>query len=294
MSNPYYQEINYIKVKYIFKSNDVIPYDCVVKLTYSNHISSTKYDIGGCVLKKHTVHFLIIALLLGYLSFGILVLSNTSFGQVFTNPLHLLLLFFGFLSPFISSIIVYVLHKSDLGGLPGFLSNFSIRFSNKHFVLLILLFASHYVFGIIFNAVGAYGKVIDFFKYLPIILIIMGSQEIGWRKITQPYFEKEKGFYKSVIITGLFWAIWFLPLVFIKGFLVRPEFYTQFAIYLVGLSFLLTSIFKITKQVSYSMILSSLIISLTPVIMFKQDNIILVIPILEILVASLIKNKEFA
>ena len=245
-------------------------------------------------MKKHTFQFLIIALLLGYLSFGILVISNTSFGEIFTNPLHLALLFFGFLSPLISSVIVYIVKKSDLGGLPGFLNNFSMKFSNENFVLLIILLATHYAFGIIFNAVGAYGKFVDFFKYLPIILIIIGSQEIGWRKIIQPYFEKEKGFYKSIIITGLFWAIWFLPLVFIRGFLVNPEFYTQFAIYLIGLSFLLTTIFKITKQVSYSMILSSLIISLTPVIIFKQDNIIMVIAILEILVASILKNKEFA
>lgn len=244
-------------------------------------------------MKKQIMQFLIIALILGYLSFGIIVISNTSFGEIFTNPLHLVLLVLGMLSPFISSLIVYLLNKNELGGFSGFLENFRMNFSTKAFILLFLLLVTHYAFGIIFNAVGAYGTVIDFLKYLPIMLVLIGSQEIGWRKMIQPYYENEKGFYKSVIITGLFWAIWFLPLIFIKGFLVLPTFYIQFSVYLIGLSFLLTSIFKITKEISYSIILSSLIFSLTPVIIFKQGNIILIVAFLEIIVASILKNKKF-
>ena len=46
--------------------------------------------------------------------------------------------------------------------------------------------------GNILRNVGFYGDILDFFKYLPIMIIFMGLQEIGWRKIVQPHFEEKR------------------------------------------------------------------------------------------------------
>lgn len=247
---------------------------------------------GGQVLKKQVVQFLLIAFILGYLCFGIIALSNTLFTEISLNPLYLILLIIGFLSPFISSLIVFILNKNELGGASAFIDNLKLKLSNHSIILLIILVIAHYGFGIILKGVGAYGSILDFFKYLPIMVLLLGSQEIGWRTIVQPYYEGEKGFYRSVIITGLFWALWFLPLIFMKGFIILPQFYLPFSGYLIGLSFLLTSIYRGTNQVSYAIILSSLIFALTPVIIFKQGNVLLGIALLELFVASILKDKK--
>ncbi|MDR7869455.1 MAG: hypothetical protein RIN55_01260 [Tissierellaceae bacterium] len=244
-------------------------------------------------MKNQTKQFLIIAFLLGYLCFGIIAFSNIVFSDILSNPLYLFLLTLGFLSPFISSFIVYILNKKELGGFPGFIDNFKFVKSKKSIILVFVLLVAHYGFGIILKNVGAYGNVLDFFKYLPIMIVFLGSQEIGWRKLVQPNFEKEKGFYKSILITGLFWSLWFLPLIFIRGFVILPQSYGQFAAYLVGISFLLTTMYKSSKSILYAVLLSSLIFALTPVISLKQGYMLLAIAILEALVASTLRNKEF-
>lgn len=243
-------------------------------------------------MKKHTKQFLIIAFILGYLCFGIILSTNTVLGEVLLNPLLLFLLVLGFLSPFISSLIVYIMNKDELGGINGFIDNFKLPKSQKSMVWIIVFLAVHYGFGIILNNVGSYGNILDFFRYFPIMFIILGSQEMGWRRIVQPSFEDGKGYYKSIIITGLLWALWFLPLVFLRGFMVLPQFYSQFAAYLVGLSFLLTSMYRSSKSILYCAILSSLIFALVPVIIFKQGFILVAIAILEAAVASFFKKNN--
>jgi hypothetical protein len=243
-------------------------------------------------LKKINKQFLSIAFILAYVCFGIIAYTNTGFGEVFRNPLLLTLLTIGFLSPFISSLIVYIINKDELGGLSGFMENFKITNSVTSIGMVFVLLAAHYGFGIILKNVGVYGTFLDFFKYLPIMIVFMGLQEIGWRRIVQPHFENERGFYRSVIITGLLWAVWFLPLIFVKGFLILPQFYSQFAGYLVGISFLLTTIYKMTDRISYSIILSSLIFALVPVIVFKQGWLLLAIAVLEVFVSSVLRNKK--
>lgn len=247
---------------------------------------------GGQILKKNAIQFLIISFVLGYLCFGILAISNSLFSEIFLNPLYLLLLIIGFLSPFISSLMVYILNKNELGGVHTFINDLRLILSNKSILLVILLVIAHYGFGIILKAVGAYGSIFNFFKYLPLMILFLGSQEIGWRRIVQPYYEGEKGFYRSVLITGLFWSLWFLPLIFIKGFIILPQFYLPFAGYLIGLSFLLTTIYRVTNQIAYSIILSSLIFALSPVIILKQGNILLGLAGLEFLIANILKDKK--
>lgn len=245
-------------------------------------------------MNKHTKQFLIIAFILGYLSFGIIVFSNIQLGDVVANPLYLFLFVLGFLSPFISSLIVYTLNKDELGGLSGFVDNFKLVKSKESIIAMFALLVIHYSFGMILKNVGSYGSILDFFKYLPAAIVLLGTQEIGWRKIVQPSFEGDKGYYKSIIITGLFWAIWFLPLIFIRGFIVLPQFYTQFAAYLIGLSFLLTSLYRSSKSILYCVMLSSLIFALIPVIVFKQGFMLVAIAILEGIVASFLRDKEFS
>lgn len=244
-------------------------------------------------MKKHIKQFLIITFILSYLCFGIIFFSNTTFVDIFSNPIYIVLLSLGFLSPFISTLILHVVYKSELGGLNGFINNFKVKKSTYSIITVFALLAAHYGLASILQIVDAYGEIIDFFKYFPIILLLLGSQEIGWRSIVQPYYEEGKGYYKSIIITGLFWAVWFLPLVYIRGFFIPPQFYMQFAAYLIGLSFLLTSIYRSSKSILYPILLSSLIFGLVPVIIFELGSMLIGLAILEGLIASFFKEKKF-
>ncbi len=263
-------------------------YDKIKIMTISYHRPNN--DCGGHILKRHTKQFLIIAFILAYLCFGIIISTNSGLGEVLSSPLLLLLLVLGFLSPFLSSLIVFILNKEELGGLSGFIDNYRVPKSKESIIWVFIFLAVHYGLGIILNNVGLYGDFLDFFKYLPIMIILLGSQELGWRRIVQPFFEKERGYYRSIIITGLFWAVWFMPLIFIRGFIVLPQFYTQFAAYLIGLSFLLTALYKKSQSILYCTILSSLIFALVPVIVFKVGYGLLAIALFEAIVVGFFKK----
>ncbi|MEW9095769.1 MAG: CPBP family glutamic-type intramembrane protease [Clostridiaceae bacterium] len=242
-------------------------------------------------MKKSSKQFLIISFIISYICFGIIVHSRIVFTQIFDSPLYLSLFVLGCLGPLISSFIVHILNKKELGGMRGFIDRLKIVKAPKTIVLIPLFLIAHYGFAILLKNVYRYGSIIDFFRYLPIIIIILGSQEIGWRGIVQPGNEEKNGFWKSSIITGLFWSLWFLPLIYIPQFIILPHFYAQFAAYLVGISILLTTLYKSSGSIVYCIMLSSFIFALFPVIILKQSSMLVLLALIDSIVANTFKNK---
>jgi len=242
-------------------------------------------------VKNYIVLFLTISFILGYLSFGFIAFSTTSFLEILSNPLHLTLLIIGFLSPLAASLICHSLHRDKLGGLDSLKAKLKPNNQKGSLIMLFILLAIHYGLAYVLRIIDSYGDLIDLFKYFPLMLILLGSQEIGWRSLVQPYFEEEKGYAKSIIITGLFWALWFFPLTLIRGFIIPANFFTQFAAYLVGLSFLLTSLYKSSGSLIYPILLSTLIFALVPVIIFKLSNMFIGLAILEGVISLFFKGE---
>lgn len=249
--------------------------------------------IGGKDLKRISKQFLLISFILGYLCFGIIAYSNIIFNDIFYSPIYLPLFILGFLSPFIATIIVFTSNKDRLGGIRGLINNFKTIRSRKAIMLILIFFFSHYGLGILLKNVYIQENIGRFVLYLPTMILLIGSQEIGWRRIVQPTFEENRGYLKSIIITGLFWSLWFLPLIFIRGFMVLPQFFTQFAAYLVGISALLTSLYKASGSILYCTLLSGLIFALAPIVVFKQNFVLVFIAILEIIIGNIFKDKNF-
>ncbi|MBU5485679.1 CPBP family intramembrane metalloprotease [Clostridium sp. MSJ-11] len=243
-------------------------------------------------MKKSSKQFLIISFIISYICFGIIVYSRIAFTQIFNSPLYLSLFVLGCLGPLISSFIVHILNRKELGGMRGFIDKFRIVKAPKTFVLIPVFLIAHYGFAILLKNVYRYGSIIDFFRYLP-MAIILGSQEIGWRGIIQPGNEQKNGFWKSSIITGLFWSLWFLPLIYIPQFIILPQFYAQFAAYLVGISILLTTLYKSSGSIVYCIILSSFVFALFPVIILRQSFMLVLIALLDSIVANIFKDKTF-
>lgn len=247
--------------------------------------------IGGQTLKKISNQFLLISFIISYTCFGLLIYYKVIFSDIFSNPLYLFVFILGCLGPLISSLLVHILNKEDLGGVKGFISKLKTINTPKNIILVPIFLISHYSFAILLKGVYKYGNFIDFLFYLPIVVVILGSQEIGWRGIVQPVIEEKKGFWKSSISTGLFWSLWFLPLIYIPKFIVLPQFYAQFSAYLVGISILLTTLYKASGSIIYCMILSSFIFSLFSVIILKQSSILVVIALVDAIIANTFRSK---
>lgn len=231
--------------------------------------------------------------MISYICFGVIVYRKIPFNYIFNNSLYRALFLLGCLGPLISAFIVHVLNKDYLGGIKGFIVKLKIVNSPKSIFLIPLFLIAHYGFAILLKGVYKYGNPIDFFRYLPIMIAILGSQEIGWRGILQTDSEEKNGFWKSSITTGLFWSLWFLPLIYIPQFIILPQFYSQFAAYLVGLSILLTTLYKLSGSIMYCVLLSSFIFALFPVIVLKQSFMLVAIALVDAIVANTFKDKFF-
>ena len=86
------------------------------------------------------------------------------------------------------------------------------------------------------------------FINLPLYIIGGGFEEIGWRGYLQPKLENMTNYLTSVLIVGVVWSVWHLPLWFIAGTVqsALPFMYTVLAIIL---SFSFTALYKFTKNV---------------------------------------------
>lgn len=242
-------------------------------------------------MKRISSQFLLISFIISYTCFGLLIYYKVIFNHIFSNPLYLFIFIFGSLGPLISAFLVHILNKEILGGVKGFINKLKTIKARKNVILIPIFLGAHYGFAILLKGVYKYGNFTNFFFYLPFVILILGSQEIGWRGIVQPANEEKSGFWKSSISTGLFWSLWFLPLIYIPKFIVLPQFYAQFSAYLVGISILLTTLYKASGSIMYCMILSSLIFSLFPVIILNQGSMLIAIALVDAIIASTFRNK---
>nr|WP_243177034.1 CPBP family intramembrane glutamic endopeptidase [Clostridium estertheticum] len=91
-------------------------------------------------------------------------------------------------------------------------------------------------------------SILYIFLNLPLFLIGGGFEELGWRGYLQPQLEKVVNYFPSVLIVGIIWSMWHLPLWLIKG---TPQSAIPFGLYAflgVVLSFTFTTIYKYTKN----------------------------------------------
>ena len=92
-----------------------------------------------------------------------------------------------------------------------------------------------------------------------------GNEELGWRGILQPEFEKKLPFPIATLITGCIWMAWHIPLWFVEGTSQQGMNFGLYCIYGLILSFWLATIYKKTKSVFYCVVFhgfSNLMLSL--------------------------------
>lgn len=106
---------------------------------------------------------------------------------------------------------------------------------------------------------------------IPMMLVGGGLEEAGWRYILQTELEQKYHFTTSTIIVGIIWWLWHLPLFFIQGIAQYGQNYLNFGINVLGLSFALASIRKITGSVWLCVLFHCIVNSLSAIYIINTN-----------------------
>ena len=103
---------------------------------------------------------------------------------------------------------------------------------------------------------------------VPSMLFGGGNEEPGWRMILQPELEKEFGFHKATVITGVIWWLWHLPIFFIRGTANAQMNFFLFGMMCLTLSYGLALILKASSGVFPCVLTHCLINGLSATFLF--------------------------
>lgn len=106
---------------------------------------------------------------------------------------------------------------------------------------------------------------------IPMMLVMGGLEEAGWRYILQPELEKKYNYFISTIVVSVIWWLWHFPLFYMQG--EYGQNYLAFGINILGVSFALASIKKNTNSVWLCVLLHCIVNSLSGIYVVN-DNII--------------------
>lgn len=117
------------------------------------------------------------------------------------------------------------------------------------YLLSVGLCALYYACMIAIGGTGETKPLYMLLVLLPLMVVGGGHEEAGWRYILQPALENRMGYAVSSLVVGAIWGLWHLPLFFIPGVGQYGQNFLLFAVYVIGLSFALGAIRKITGGV---------------------------------------------
>jgi len=196
--------------------------------------------------------FLLYTFSITWFCWASIIIGNRYFHTLwYGGSLFWLLYTIGSLGPSISSYIIYRQFKEDFHDkyFVGFI------FGKKINKTALLIFTAYIIwrFFMIWIAFGIH-KPISMMLIVSMLINLLlvipqgGLEELGWRGILQPELEKICTFLPSVLVVGVIWGIWHLPLWLIQG-TVQSEF--PFILYLLSgivLSFTFATVYKYTKN----------------------------------------------
>lgn len=168
----------------------------------------------------------------------------------------------GGLSPTIASYIVQKRY-GEVRGFGEWLRNiFDVKHSVYSYLLLPALAAAFFVSLCCISGFEAGAPLAAVVVMIPVMLFGGGLEETGWRGILQPELEKKYGYILATILVALVWWLWHLPLFFIPGVAQYGADFIEFGLNVLGLSFALGAIRKLTNSTWLCILFHCLINSL--------------------------------
>ncbi|MCL2492628.1 MAG: CPBP family intramembrane metalloprotease [Clostridiales bacterium] len=223
-------------------------------------------------LKQNSLaKYLIRTYLIGWVGWGILILLINGGVATFASPLGFIFFAIGGYAPTIAA--VSVLEKINLKSIVKFMFSANYR-AAPIFVLFCLILTATFFFT---SRQMQPNTALWFFPVYWFIQMFQGGfEEQGWRGIMQPALEKSMPFPLSVIVTGLVWGTWHLPLWFVAGSGQDAFPFYAFVVFCVFLSFALAVIRKKTNGVIYCCIFHAFNNALLGYIVIGINGVLLV------------------
>ena len=225
--------------------------------------------------------FLLWSFFISYPCFVILIWLERVSPEWWHGPVRYLLLVLGCLGPIIGGMAAG--EERDEFKKPPEVSRewfLAAQFLGLHYVLLFFL-------RIIGPAADGEQKLLRLFP----MILLLGAQELGWRRVLQPALERSRKSWKATAATGLITSLWFLPLLFLPWFPVRAETYLPFAVWLLGLSFLQSALYRRTGSIHCTALFTAVFFLLAGILPMVNENAYYVAGGLDILMAFLYQSR---
>ena len=222
-------------------------------------------------MSKLASRYLVVTFVIMLLSWGICLVCS-AFGIYLTNmPLLYVPYLVGGLSPTIASFLV-LKQRQDVSNFRQWLKTLFDFKHNLASYLLLIGFAG--VFFLILCVICGYQPGAPIFALVfmvPMMLFGGGLEEAGWRGILQPEVEEKYGYTLATLFVAVIWWLWHLPLFYIPGVSQYGTSFFEFGFNVLGLSFALSAIKKVTGSTWLCILFHCIINSLHGIYMLNSN-----------------------
>ncbi|GAB6929156.1 CPBP family intramembrane metalloprotease [Paenibacillus sp. JCM 10914] len=198
--------------------------------------------------KNIAISFVILTIGITWILWWGIVIANQYGYLTYGTPLMLVLYMIGGNTIPIIAIIL-LLKLKEMTGKELIRKIFGFKQPIRFYIFIIIAAVVSYVIPIVMDTSTITAPLYIALLSLPIMIVGGGLEEVGWRLILQPNLEKKMNFTFATLLTGVVWAIWHLPLFFMKGTNQYTWNFFAFAITVIGLSFILAAIYKISGSI---------------------------------------------
>ncbi|MGH4052575.1 MAG: lysostaphin resistance A-like protein [Clostridium sp.] len=194
--------------------------------------------------------FLLYTFSITWACWSIIIIGNNYFNVLwYGESLSWIPYIIGGLGPAISSYIIYRQFNEEFDERSFVKFVFGSKINIKSWLIFGLYFIWRFFMIWFAFEIKKPISMLNLFINLPLIIPLGGLEELGWRGILQPKLEKVFNYLPSVLIVGVIWSIWHLPLWLMKG-TVQSGF--PFVLYLLSgmvLTVSYTTLYKYTKNI---------------------------------------------
>ena len=208
---------------------------------------------------KILFQYILWTFLITYCSWGVLMLASQIELLELRTPLGMILFTIGGCGPTIASYFI-LRHYGRITGFKTFIKEaFAIKQPLNTYIYVLILTIAYFGIPALLGGITPSSPVYMAILSIPIMIIGGGLEELGWRYILQPLLEKKIGFIGATLVTALIWAVWHLPLFFIKGTSQYHWNFGLFSILVIGMAFSLAVIYYLSKSIWLCILFHSVI-----------------------------------
>ncbi|MFL0246089.1 CPBP family intramembrane glutamic endopeptidase [Candidatus Clostridium stratigraminis] len=224
--------------------------------------------------KRTTINYLIVTFLSTYILWGLIIVSCQIGYFQFGSPIAKILFTIGGNAPPIAAYAV--LKKAHIiTGIKQFAKEaFAIKQKPQYYCIMIVFLIIYFGIPALLQGVSIGSKLYVSFFSIPIIIFYGGLEELGWRYILQPSLEKQFPFGIATSLTACTWAVWHLPLFFIKGTANSNLNFGLFTIMVFGMSFALATIYYKSKSIWLCILFHTMVNTLSSSWVIKESIVI--------------------